>query len=371
MLNPLANKDIVNLICLHLTFDEIYMLGSLNRELRRVLRGNSELWKKFIVNICPNPLWIKFPDNEVNYVDIAINSKTPWDKVKDTLEKELQRQYIIYRLGLPMSNKEALRIFLLIETPGLPSPHNRVTIPGRLEIDDDIVNKFNAKLRKENIKVVAEEEEPDEWRLKYGIKSSTDSLSLSNSGTTALNAQNSELEKKKPKTFLSDRDKDSCFKIVFERADGKTIYRWKGEAGIQSTHKIYVLDRLQSGSFNVTTAPNFESYVRKEWSITVLSTKNCNEIYELVGKHIPTENSGIIKPKEDETPQAQVRNGRADRLLFHFGSFTNKKAEPDVENYTNFILYPCFKDWFQILSKNIPGYLEAMKIINIKEDDIP
>jgi hypothetical protein len=354
----MLNSDVLFEISKRLSFDEVYMLGGLCSVLRKMIRNNGTFWKNLITTILPNPLWNKLTLEISDYVQLAINCKTPWSLVEQNLERELERQYILHRLRLPNNNREALRIFIAIETPGLPAPYDKVILRGELEVDDVELEKLNHNMRARNRlknSQIQEEEEPDEWRQKY-MKKSSDPILPERSSTPPPQIVLTEEQQKRKIQADSDfrnHEKDKVFNIIFQRADGKSFYYWNGEDGKQSNFRIYVIDRLSGGSMDISKIPEFRSLKNIQKCKTILSTEEHNEIYKLIGKHLPKEDQGKIVRKNERNlaPIAEpvaVEPGQWNNMFI--SAFSRGMLGPKVENFKQWILKVDFHDWFQKLN---------------------
>lgn len=359
----LLNSDVIFEISKRLTFDEVYMLGGVCSILRKITRLNGTFWKNLITTFLPDPLWNKLTLEISDYVQLAIGCKNPWSLIEQNLKKELERQYILHRLRLPNNNREALRVFIAIETPGLPSPHDKVILRGELEIDDDALEKYNNDLRtRNNLKKSQnqQQEEPDEWRKKY-IKKSVDPIPSEKSESLNINLteeqkeQQTAFEKRKIQEYCDCKNdqKDKLFNIVFQRVDGKCFYYWNGEDGKYSNYRIYVIDRLSGGSMDANKIPDFRSIKNLQKCKTFLSIEENNEIYKLIGKHLPKEDKGKIVTKNERNvaPVNEVVAVEAGQLNNMFiSTFSRGMLGPKVENFKQWILKVNFHDWFQHLT---------------------
>jgi|SRR5579885_1081747 len=329
MSESFLSLNLLQKYALYLTFDEIYMLGSLCRSLRTRIRKNGLFWKTIIISICPNPLWSKLKLEDDDYIQIAIENKKPWTSVKELLFKELQRQYILYRLRLPMSNKEALRICMVIETPNIPAPHNRLNFTGELNIDDDHLSKRINLLRENNLlKKKKEIIEPDEWTLKY-FKGLTPSQMVE---------EPKEIKQETLQNLESEQiEKDLIYEIVLKK--NEPFFFWGGEGEHFSNFKIYCVDRLKPGPIDVKNIGDF-IYIRSvDKKKTTLSNKDYLHISKILNNN----------------PEERNKSDVFDDLLGRLGG----KKESRVIPYIHWKIKINFSAWFDSLIHNVP--IKTMK----------
>jgi hypothetical protein len=337
MSSKILDETTFFLISRHLTFDEIYMLGCLCSILRTRVRVIGNTWKKIMMYMCPSQLWNKLEIDDSEYIEIAMNCKTPWHNVRKCILNDLKRQYILRRLKLEMRNPEALRLCLIIETPTLPSPHDKTSLTGIVDIDDEYLEQEINRSREENqlkkSRAADEEEEVDEWRLKYAPKTEPKPSIIQPESTYESHLKKEAFKRK-------EFDKNKNYKIVFKRTDGRVFYYWCDSRHYSET-KFYVVDRLQKGGLDVTNAPTFEHCIDVKKTKTVPTQDNYAEIFKLTSQ-----------AKTDKT------HTHAEESMPLLSSGFRRTVEPNVHTCIQWSVKVDFVSWFENISKNIIGYVE-------------
>lgn len=128
---------------------------------------------------------------------------------------------------------------MTIETPTLPSPYEKTSLTGIVDIDDEYLEKeINRSRRENNLKksrAEEEEEEVDEWKLKYAKP------------VEPVNPEvPQDVKKVEPKqvyqisSAAKEYSKNCMYKITLKRTDGKAFYYWY-DSKHRSSYKFYLV----------------------------------------------------------------------------------------------------------------------------------
>lgn len=402
----MLSTDTILILSRYLSLSDIYNIGGTCTVARRTIRNNGILWKSLVCQRCPSDLWTKTNIDIDDWVIVAMTTRDKYDASSDRklieeaqkrmemqmakeeqmakeggeregeggerndhrmsligeqmtidsaeirirdftggLYLELQRQHILWRLSLPMSSKEALRLYCEISTPGLGTDtgvesdrsYEKVILVGYLSADDDDSETIDGQARSY-----------------YQLKKSQNALTKSRKGLSLSDSQERERLEQERKRAEEKRSElkplKKTMKIVFKRADGKSFYFWHGEKGFNSTAKYYTVDRINSVSNNPSDKYNvaFTScigYMAKDQ--TILSKDDL----ETIGRLTKADRHQELKSKPRAEGAGNEEGWRQDAMMRArmFGLFAGAgRSEPlSVYSYTELSGYLRFDKFFQ------------------------
>ncbi len=386
----------------YVSLSDIYSLGGTCRLARQTVRQNGNLWKSLVCQRCPSNLWTKTNIDIDDWVVVAMTTQDQYDASSDrqlvqrridrqmreirgeridhttraleefTAERaaekrieelagglylELQRQHILWRLSLPMSSKEALRLYCEISTPSLGTDtgvatdlsYEKVILVGSLFPDDD------------------EGAEDGKAKSYYELKKSQNALTKSRRGLTLTDSQERERldqegedEKGKDEKGKDEKRKrrkckplKKTMRIQFKRADGKAFYFWRGEKGFTSTAKYYTVDRINSVSNDAQDKHNMAftnciGYMAKDQ--TILSKDDLETIGRLTkaDRHQEAKSKPKVEGQQDDIRGDDMMRARMLRMF----SGAGVAESLSVYAYTEWSSYLRFDQFFASITEN-------------------
>jgi len=302
MADILFSTDLFVKLSDYIEIRDIYSLGGTCRTYRKSIRQNRQLWKTIVCKRYPSDLWIKIVTLD-EFMGVAINGQ-------ENLASELHKQYVLYRLGLPMSSKEALRVYIEIITPTLLAPYDKTILVGSLIVTDDSSKKQKRVPRSYRISDLARGDENTPAKIRS--------------------------------------EKRAVYNIIFKRADGKSFYVWRDhKRGHNSTHRYYTIDRSNPAGGDGSKG-NFYACVTGLTKSVTISGKDDKELISTILKsYIPSETTRIDEFRNRR--EDLIGNGLATASTQNLFTMRERMAEPDLDVYTDWLIGVNFDMWFSQL----------------------
>lgn len=302
-------------------------------------------------------------DIEIDEQLVVLAAEKRINELTGGLYLELQRQHILWRLSLPMSSKEALRLYCEISTPSLGTDtgvatdlsYEKVILVGSLFPDDDELEDGKAKSY-------------------YELKKAQNALSKSRRGLTLTDSQErerldqegeDEKEGKHKKGKDEKRKRRKCkplkktMRIQFKRADGKAFYFWRGEKGFTSTAKYYTVDRINSVSNDTQDKHNIAftnciGYMAKDQ--TILSKDDLETIGRLTkaDRHQEAKSKPKVEGQQDDIRGDDMMREMARARMLRMFSGSGVSAPLSVYAYTEWSSYLRFDQFFTSITESSP-----------------
>jgi len=351
--NRFFSTDILLAISDYVDMIDIYTVGATCSTARKLIRRNGFLWKAIVCKRYPSNLWAKLDLDLDEYITLATRKEK-------TMTQELHRMYILYRLGLPMSSKEALRVYIEITTPTLPAPHDKTILTGTIMIVDE------DELRKSNTVRTFSKLSASLDRSRKGLTNSNLSVSSSLSVSGDLSSSDENVQVK------SHSEKKIYYKIAFKKADGKSFYFWYDrEQNHYSAYRFYTVDRCSRNAMDITKSKFNECVSGLNKSKTILSKDDhaliasilktdiakeatrSEKVKTVRGENGREDNHGAEMPIDpmdiDDGIVRQVDrigNGLLNHTVTNLFSMRERSAGPDVTAYTEWTIDVNFETWF-------------------------